>query len=275
MRLLLLVSIFSALWSFLTRFSEINNYIGAAEDNFQKGEYELAIKDYSILIKDYKLKDENILLNLAHSYYAIQDTTNAQKAYQNLLNSQDSITRSIAHQQLGNLFWITGKKNKAIYHYTEALKANSNNDIARINFELIQKLLKRDEQYQTGVRYKKEQQASSGNSGKTSSQNQTGNGEAIARSGGKGANNSEKSANEGYGSQQGKQSDPEQEKNELRNEKNGNKENDELITNKLKAANLSLQRARAILDAMKQNEIQYLQQKSVPTPEDEQELPDW
>ncbi|MCR6641254.1 MAG: tetratricopeptide repeat protein [Sporocytophaga sp.] len=276
MRLLLLANIFVAIWSFLNRFSEINNYINSAEQNFKKGEYELAIKDYTILINNYKIKDEDILLNLAHSYYNIQDTSNSKKIYQNLLNSEDRITRSIAHQQLGNVFWMTGKKNKAIYHYTESLKANSANETARINFELIQKLIKLEEQYQTGVRYKKEKQASNQrNTGKASDKSQAGSGESIGSSGDKGSNNTEKSASEGSGEHQGTQSDPENEKNELRNQKNGNKENEDLISNRLKAANLSLQRARAILDAMKQNEIQYLQQKQMAKPEAEQDLPDW
>ncbi|GAL87681.1 hypothetical protein MYP_4912 [Sporocytophaga myxococcoides] len=276
MRLILLANIFVTIWSFLNRFSEINNYIDSAEQNFQKGEYEFAIKDYSILINKYKIKDEDILLNLAHSYYNIQDTANSKKIYHNLLNSEDRITRSIAHQQLANVFWMTGKKNKAIYHYTESLKANTANEIARINFELIQKLIKLEEQYQTGVGYKKEKQASNQeNTGKASDENQIGSGNSIGNSGNKGANNTEKSASEGSGKHQGGQSNPENEKNELRNQKNGNKENEDLISNRLKAANLSLQRARAILDAMKQNEIQYLQQKQMTKPEDAQDLPDW
>ncbi len=276
MRLILLANIFVAIWSFLNRFSEINNYIDSAEQNFQKGEYELAIKDYTILINKYKIKDEDILLNLAHSYYNIQDTSNSKKLYHNLLNSEDRITRSIAHQQLGNVFWMTGKKNKAIHHYTESLKANTANETARINFELIQKLIKLEEQYQTGVSYKKEKQASNqGNTGKASDKTQTGSGESISQSGDKGASNTEKSASEDGGDYQGTQSDPEKEKNELRNQKNGNKENEDLISNRLKASNLSLQRARAILDAMKQNEIQYLQQKQMAKPEDKEDLPDW
>lgn len=276
MRLILLTNIFLAIWSFLNKFSEINNYIDSAEQNFQKGEYELAIKDYTILINKYKIKDEDILLNLAHSYYNIKDTSNSKKIYHNLLNSEDSITRSIAHQQLGNVFWMTGKKNKAVHHYTESLKANTSNETARINFELIQKLIKLEEQYQTGARYKKEKQASDqGNTGKASNKTQAGSGNSISRSGNKGDNNTERSASDENGEYQGSQSDSENEKNELRNEKNGNKENEDLITNKLKAANLSLQRARAILDAMKQNEIQYLQQKQTAKPEDEQDLPNW
>ena len=276
MRLILLANIFFAIWSFLNRFSEINNYIDSAKQNFQKGEYELAIKDYTILINQYKIKDEDILLNLAHSYYNIQDTSNSKKIYHNLLNSEDSITRSIAHQQLGNVFWMTGKKNKAVYHYTESLKANTSNETARINFELIQKLIKSEEQYHTSVRYKKEKQASDqGNKGNASNKTQAGSGNSINRSGSKGDNNTQRSASDEGGNYQGSQSDTENDKNELRNQKNGNKENEDLITNKLKAANLSLQRARAILDAMKQNEIQYLQQKQTPKPEDEQDLPDW
>jgi Ca-activated chloride channel family protein len=68
----------------------------------------------------------------------------------------------------------------------------------------------------------------------------------------------------------------EDDNNELKPDEKGKRKRDALISQRLKIMNMSEDKARMILDAMKNSEIQYLQQiKKKGKPKYDKDKPDW
>lgn len=115
------------------------------------GNYELEIKHLNELIQLKKDNDDIVYLNLAHAYFNNNQSSQAQKLYLNLVNSNDATIKSIAYQQLGILYafkfryLVEIKQNekaqnqleKALSFFKKSLIANPKNNAARYNFELL------------------------------------------------------------------------------------------------------------------------------------------
>lgn len=123
----------------LTNVSERNMLKIEAQKAFTQKKYNISIEKYQNLTTlSFTLEPES-RMNLAHSYFNINDTTNALNEYSKLLRVSDEKISSNALIQIGVIDTMLGDSAKALNLFKEALKKNYENKIARYNFELLSK----------------------------------------------------------------------------------------------------------------------------------------
>lgn len=250
--------------------AKVNAIKKEAEKAFMSGEYQTAIEKYSLL-DSMDIQDPAVDLNLAHAYYHLNDTTGAQTYYQSVLNSNNGKLRSIAYQQLGVMKKDAKKYEDALKDLKSSLKSDPTNDGARYDYELVKKLLedqqKQDQENQDQDQQNQDQQNQDQQQDKEDQQeeNQKGDQEQEKKDGEE--QESEK--------QDGEKKDGENENGE---EKEADKEptEEEMMQQKLEEMKISPEKAQMILEAMKNNEVQYLQQqKRKATKRPPSGKPDW
>lgn len=134
-----------------TKISEVNKAKEKAKESYARGEYKEAAAQYRTLVDSLGVKEEEVSMNMAHSYYHINDTIGARNAYLGLTNSTNTSYKSVSYQQLGMLSHREGKLEEALSYFKSSLKANPLNEDSRLNYELVKKKLdekKRQEEEQ-------------------------------------------------------------------------------------------------------------------------------
>lgn len=214
----------------LTYVSQINQNQMEAEKAFQRKNFAIAINRYTTLIKDFEIKTEELYLNLGHCYFELKDAEKASDYYLKLLEFGSGFSQSIALNQLGYIAEITQNPEKALDYFKQAIQKNTQNLEARYNYELVKKKLQNPT-----LHYK---------------QRNIPNKQAQANEIGKGKFQQieKKQANK-----DGKDKTTENTKNEEEKEKN-------LQPEKLEDAKLNKEKAEAILQALQNQETQYIQQ---------------
>lgn len=152
----LLVTLFVV--SFFTdpfRIGKINRAKSEARKAFVEGNYKAAISQYQYLIDSMHVGEDELKLNLGHAYFQLNDTANAITTYSGLIGSKQNVIRSKAQLQLGILNYRKQKLEEALNNFKQALKADSDNDDARYNYELLKKKL--DEKKKKEEEQKKDQ----------------------------------------------------------------------------------------------------------------------
>ena len=198
---LLIINLFTY---FDNNISKINEIKKEAKRNFSEKKYDQAIDKYKYLIDSMNLNDDNVMLNLSHSYLLNGDTLNAIDGYNSLTESKKGNIKSIAYQQLGVISDKYQKLKESSELFKNSIKSNPENIESKYNYELVMKKIKEQQNQEN-----KEQQ------------NQT-------------------------------------------------------IEEKLKEINISKEKAEMILEALKNNEIQYLQQlKRKTSKKVDKSKPDW
>ena len=253
MKLLLIINILLSLWTKFNSIYEANLLKQKAALAYNNANYKQAIENYNLLLNAKKDKDEKILLNLAHCYYNTGNYYNASVEYKGLISSPDKKMRSIAYLQLGVIYSKNNKKESAIHAFKEALKADPSNESARYNYELLKKENDK-EQKQISPDQKKENKNGKNQQGVNNSmedrKNQTGE---------KGDHNNGQSE-EGSGDEDS-ESGKEEDQKDLQTDENGNRDIDAMTSNRLGEMNINEQKAMTILNAMKNAEVQYIQQR--------------
>ena len=224
---LLIINLFTY---FDNNISKINEIKKEAKRNFSEKKYDQAIDKYKYLIDSMNLNDDNVMLNLSHSYLLNGDTLNAIDGYNSLTESKKGNIKSIAYQQLGVISDKYQKLKESSELFKNSIKSNPENIESKYNYELVMKKIKEQENQEN-----KEQE---------------------------------------------NQENKEQENKEQENKEQENKENKEqqnqTIEEKLKEINISKEKAEMILEALKNNEIQYLQQlKRKTSKKVDKSKPDW
>ena len=85
------------------KIGKINSTKASAKKSFVDGDYKTALEKYKYLTDSLGVREDEVLTNLAHSYFNLNDTANALSTYQKLLPSQNKNLKSNAYQQLGVL----------------------------------------------------------------------------------------------------------------------------------------------------------------------------
>ena len=101
MKIIITVLIINLFTYFDNNISKINEIKKEAKKNFSEKKYDQAIDKYKYLIDSMNLNDDNVMLNLSHSYLLNGDTLNAIDGYNSLTESKKGNIKSIAYQQLG------------------------------------------------------------------------------------------------------------------------------------------------------------------------------
>ncbi|HEX6893024.1 MAG TPA: tetratricopeptide repeat protein [Chryseolinea sp.] len=126
------------------KIGRINTAKSEAKKAYNSGDYKTAIERYTYLLDSLGVTEDEITLNLANSYFQINDTASAAGAYQSIAGSVKPRIRSSAQHQLGVLNHRQGKFEEALSNFKQAIKADANNTDARYNYEMLKKKL--DEQ---------------------------------------------------------------------------------------------------------------------------------
>jgi hypothetical protein len=268
----------------------VNRLKKEAEQAYKNGDYATAVAHYQTLVDSLNVEDDNIRLNLAHSLIQAGDTISAQRNYSSLVRSNDKQVKSIAYQQMGIISSDQQKYEEALATFKEALKANPNNEEARYNYELVKELLKKqqeqeqqqdqqnqdqqeeqeqqeDQQNQDQQQQdQQDQQQQQGEQGEQSEDNRQGQQQEQEQQQGENEQNpqdpNEQNAQQGEQQQEGEKSDEEQSASP--------------ISERLKEMNISEEKARMILEAMRNNEMQYIQQnRRRPEKPRDRTKPDW
>jgi len=128
----------------ITKIARINQYKKEANQAYMASNYKKASEKYRYLFDSLEVKEDPVILNLAHSYYQLNDTTNAMNFYTLLTESKNSHYKSVAYQQLGVIEFNQKNYNLSLRHLKNALKADPENADARYNYELLKKMMRKD-----------------------------------------------------------------------------------------------------------------------------------
>ena len=125
----------------LTNVSQRNALKIEAGTAFYKKNFPLAAQKYEELANiSYNLEPE-ARLNLAHSYFSINDTSKALEEYKKLVRLNDVVISTNAMIQVGVIETMKGDSMGALELFKIALQNNNENKVARYNYELLRKKL--------------------------------------------------------------------------------------------------------------------------------------
>ena len=232
------------------RIDQINKLTKEAEEAFKNEDFTETIEKYELLIDSFDFSNEQVYLNLAHSHLLSKDTLKAIENYNYASLADKSEIKSIALQQLGNISEKNKKLEDALNFYKASIIADNKNNDSKYNYELVKKKLNN----------KKDQKQNNKNN---QSQNE------------KNKDNSESKKNDNKG-QDDKNNKKDKEEKKSENKENSSKSNEESVEEKLKKINMSKKKAEMILDALNNNEFQYIQQlKRKSKKKLDKNKPDW
>ncbi len=277
--------------------SKYNRLKNKAEIAFEKGQFDVAAQNYSMLYDSLSADDPAIALNLAHSYYALGDTSNALLKYQAAASSDNRKIKSISYQQLGVMADKPETLNESLQYLKSALKADPSNEEARFNYELVKKKLEnqqdqQDDQQQQDQdnqenkdqeKNEEKQDQQNGDQDQQDEQNQEQENQENQEQQDQEQESQDEQNKEQEGQEQqeqegkeGEQQESEQQEGQEQEEEQKNENQDMSTQQKLEQMNISEEKAKMILEAMKNNEIQYIQQqRRKPTKAPQSGKPDW
>ncbi|HRE68629.1 MAG TPA: hypothetical protein PLM56_15740 [Cyclobacteriaceae bacterium] len=258
------------------KIGQINSLKSQAKEAYLKGDFKSAVSTYRTLVDSLGVTEDEVRLNLANAYFESKDTANTAMSYQPLTQSTNSKIRSVAHQQLGVLSNRENKYEEALASFKQALKADPANEDARYNYEMVKKKLeeqkKKEEEQKKNDPNQKEENKDKQDQNKDQQKEQQDKNDQKEQQEKQDQQNKE---------QQDQQKKEEQKKQEEEQQNQEQKEQDkketpQSVKDKLKEMEMSEEKAQMILEAMKNQEIQYLQQnKRKATKPKDRNKPDW
>ncbi len=276
MKYLLIILLVINPFTDLDKIARINKAKKEAEKAYLQKNYALAREKYLFLKDSLGVEDDRVLLNLANSQYLLNDTTNAWQTYASLQESANKEIRSIAYQQMGAIQFQQKKYQEALQSYKAALKANPDNADARYNYELLKKLTKEQEEQQDKQQNKEQQNKDQENKEQQNKEQQQQQDKDQNKEQQQQQEKQEQEQQDKQQQEQEQQQDKQQQENKEQKQQQeeqkaedqqqeeqdkGQKDQPQAIDEeKLKEMKISEEKARLILEAMKNNEVQYLQQ---------------
>jgi hypothetical protein len=272
------------------KISKVNSIKSEAKKAYVSGDYKQAIEKYKYLRDSMGVKEEEIDMNLANAYFQLNDTANALNHYAPLTQSTNAKIKSWANQQSGVVANRQGKIEEALNYFKQALKAEPNNDQARYNYEMIKKKLeekkKQDQkknQDKNNQDKKDDQKKDQQNKDKKDQQNKDQNKDQKDKQDKKDEEKKDKENKDKKDQQKKDQEQKDKEKKEQQQQEQKDQDKKEKkdeknpsLSDKLKEMKISEEKAKMILEAMKNQEVQYLQQnKRKATKPKDKGKPDW
>ncbi len=265
-----------------------------ANEAYRKGDFKEALKHYSYLLDTLNYSSEEAQLNKAHALFQLKDTINAFDNYRSLSSAEDKQIRSTSFMQMGNLAEQQKEYENALSYFKEAIKTDPTNQDARYNYELLKKKMQQEEERQDqNSDDQKQNQEKKEDSEEKESEDDNKEGDNSDES--KEGEDSEKSKEEKEAEDQKKKEDAEeQQKNEDKPGEEGDeqeqqqqkegeegKEEDQppmqpSTKEKLEQMNISVEKAKMLLEALQNKEEQYFQQmRKKATKRPQSGKPDW
>ena len=264
----------------LDKIAKVNKAKKEAEQAYLAEDYTLANAKYLYLRDSLNVTDENLLLNLANTQYILADSASALKSYSDLKDSPNKEVSSIAYQQLGAMQFNDKKYKEALEQYKSALKENPDNADARYNYELLKKIIKEEEQQEQdkGDKNKDEENKDQKDQEKKDQENkdQQNKDDQEKQDQEEEQQDQEKQDQQEQDEEQEKKEQEQQNPDEQKEEEEQESKPNPIDEEKLKEMKISEEKAKLILEAMKNNEIQYIQQnKRKAKKKKDPSKPDW
>ena len=215
----------------------------------------------------------------------------AENKYLELVNSADKTIASGAYNQRGIIAYIQSEKEKggnkeglfeqSLVHFKNALRKNSANEAARYNYELLKKIKREQEQKKQQQKQEQKNQDQKQNQEKQDQKKQDQKKQQQKedqkkqeqKEKEKKQNQEQKEENQGQKKEEQKPEDAEKTEEQKEKEK---QEKLKKFLEKLREMKISREKAEMILEAMKNNEIQYVQQnKRKAKKKKDHSKPDW
>ncbi len=258
--------------------SRINKTKKAAETAYNSGNYELAASKYRILTDSMLIDEDEVFLNMAHSYFHLNDSANATGTYNQLTGSPNKEISSIAYQQLGVMAKNNRQLNEAEAMLKSAIRANPANSEARYNYEIVKKLLQQQNEQNQQNQDNQNQDQQDQNQDQQEEQDQQKQNQDQQDQESEQDSQEQDQQEQEQNNEEGEQGDQEQQQQQEGEEQNSEEQENQQpgTKEKLEEMNISEEKARMILEAMKNNEFQYIQQrKRKPTKQQDPDRPDW
>lgn len=200
--------------------------------------------------------------------------------------SQDALA-SLANNQLGVISYKMGEQSpdekesftqSALSNFKNALIRNPNNDQARYNYELLKKLIRQQQEQEQEQQENQDQQQENKDQENQDQQKKDQQKEQQENQNKDEQEKQENQENKEQQENQEQQQDEQEQQKENQEQQEGEEEKDpmEKLMEKLKEMNIPLEKAQMILEAMKNNEVQYVQQKKKKASKrKDRSKPDW
>ncbi|OEK05153.1 hypothetical protein [Roseivirga misakiensis] len=208
----------------------------------------------------------------------------AESNYKRVKDSGDKRLASLAHNQLGVISYKMGEQSpdekesftqSALTNFKKALLNNPQNDQARYNYELLKKLIRQQEQQEQDQKDQNKDQEKKDDKDQKDQEKQDQDKQDQEKKDQEKKDQENKDQEEQENQEQ-KKDDKEGEENEEQKEGEQKEDPLEKLKEKLKEMNIPLEKAQMILEAMKNNETQYVQQKKrKATQRKDNSKPDW
>jgi hypothetical protein len=261
--------------------AKTNALIKQAKQALDEERFDEAASNYRILLDSFGVEDSQIQLNLAHALLKSDQKEEAGAIYRNLSGSLNAEHRSVANQQLGNLAIENNELDAAIGFYKSALKANPENEEARYNYELAKKLKQEQEQQEEDQEQQEENQEEQeeGEEEQEQEQGKEGENQEEQKEQEKGEENEETGEEQKQEGEAEQETSEENEQPQDQEEKSEEQKQMEMMQNlkeKLEEMEMNEETAMMILEALRNQEIQYLQQmRRKATQNRKSGKPDW
>ena len=128
------------------RDSELNAAIDVAGESFANGEYEQSYQDHLALQERFGVNYSELDFNLGLSAQYSEKLDEAAGYYDKASTSADMILSSFAYNQGGVLLGNKKEYEAALSKFKTALIKDPLNEVARYNYELLARWMKRDEE---------------------------------------------------------------------------------------------------------------------------------
>lgn len=263
-----------------TKIGKINTLKAEAKKAYLAGDFKTAVQKYRYLVDSLQVKEDEVMLNLANAYFQLNDSTNALSEYQSLTQSPKPQLRSKAQQQLGVMTNRQGKFEEALNYFKESIKSDPSNNDARYNYELLKKKLEEKKQQQQQQQNQKDQNKEQENKDQQKQEQekkeqQDKQKEEQQKEQEKKDQQQEKKDQQ-QKDQQKKENEQQQEEQQKQDQEKQEPKEAPPVSEKLKQMQISEEKAKMLLEAMKNQEIQYLQQnKRKATKPKDKTKPDW
>jgi tetratricopeptide (TPR) repeat protein len=141
--LLLVLLFLPASW---TRVSRLNDAIDVASQHYAETKYAESIKAHRLLLDEFQLASPNLDFDLGLSYQYGEQPEEALSFYDKAAQTSDKLLASFAYNQSGVLIGNKKEYQAALSKFQTALIKDPNNAVARHNYELLARWMKRDEE---------------------------------------------------------------------------------------------------------------------------------
>ncbi len=294
----------------LDKIAKANRYKERANEAIRNEDYELAKSSFHYLLDSMGVDEPEVLLNLAHCYYKTAKPEEASKLYQELVNDKRSAIRAAANQQLGVMQAQKGEFDSALSHLKQALKADPNNEEIRYDYVTVKQMAdqkkeeenkekeqdKKDEEKKDDKKDQKQDQQKQDQQDQQQKdqQDQQKKDQQQQEQESQDKPDDQKQQQEQQKDQQQKDEQKQQEQQQKDSEQNKEqgekkdakkseeekkaeeeKQMQQMQEQRMQEINMSPEKAKMILDALKNQEVQYYQQLKRKAKPKESDKPDW